>query len=383
MSLHFYGSKPIDNDYWKMNAEGWQEYQLLIHHPKEYFTNLFVSPYEHESGFFGSIQSYWNDLKNNIILKIISIFNIYSRGDYYINSLFLNFFGFLGHIALFRVFSDIYKNLKNSKFFRLKLIAGCFLLPSCLYFSSGLHKDAVVFTALGLLCFAVYNIISRKQWTGKAFVILILSAILLVLVRSYVFVLIVPALAAYFLAEKRQWPAIATFAGVYLLFLILFFSISKVMPAVDPPATVVQKQQDFSIGSRMSTAGITRTALPLEKLTPDFVSFAKNAGSALNHSLMRPYITEQQSKLLIPLALELLTYEILFLISLYFVIKNRVFRFHPFVTFGIFLTITVCLNIGYIVDNIGSIVRYRSLYLPFLMVPIFMQMTSFEKKLLK
>ncbi|MEP6677117.1 MAG: hypothetical protein ABJA78_18290, partial [Ferruginibacter sp.] len=205
MSIHFYGNKPSDNDYWMINEESWKEYQLLLHHPKEYFSNIFHSPYSNGySGFFNSLQSYWNDLKNNIIIKIVSVFNIFSQGNYYINSIFMNFIAFFGHVAFFRIFSNIYKERK------LSIIVGCFLLPSCLYFSSGLHKDAVVFSAIGLFCFALYSGIIQK-FTIKKIIVLVLCSIVLLLIRSYVIVLVIPATAAYILSVKKNWPAFPVF----------------------------------------------------------------------------------------------------------------------------------------------------------------------------
>ncbi|MGF2413927.1 MAG: hypothetical protein ACQUYJ_16465, partial [Ferruginibacter sp.] len=80
VSYNVYGK---GNDYWNVNRDGWIEYQLLLTNPKEYFTNIFHSQYSQGySGVFDSFQSFWNDLRNNIITKILSVFNIFSRGNY-------------------------------------------------------------------------------------------------------------------------------------------------------------------------------------------------------------------------------------------------------------------------------------------------------------
>lgn len=362
ISVHLYGSKPADNDYWMINEEGWKEYQLLIHHPKEYLSNLFVSPYSNDSGFFGSIQSYWNDLKNNLVIKLVSLFNIYSRGDYYVNSLFMNCIGFFGHVALYRVFISIYKEKQAA------VIVGCFLLPSCLYFSSGLHKDAIVFTALGLFSLSIYQCVSEKITSPRKILVLLFSSIVLLLIRSYVLVLAVPAAIAYFLSERKKWNSILAFIVVYLIATGLFFSINKFVPSINPPAIVVQKQHDFATGVSMSTKTVTQTALPVGVLEPTTMSFAKNSAPALEHSFLRPYLTDRQSKFMMPLSIELLFYQLLIVISIFFSLRSPK-HIRPFILFGALLTISIYLNLGFIVDNIGSIVRYRSLYLPFLVTP--------------
>ena len=136
------------NDYWTLNREGWLEHLSLLNDPKKFITDIFQSPYNDKySGFFSSVGSYWNDLKNNIIIKILALLNFLSRGNYYINSIFFNALSFVGTIALLKVFLHISDRNKKAA------ITGCFLIPTTLYFSSGIHKDLVVFT---MLCFYIY-----------------------------------------------------------------------------------------------------------------------------------------------------------------------------------------------------------------------------------
>ena len=85
----YYGGLAQMWDTWRFHVESLQEYQLLQTNPQEYFTNLFRDPYEGGfSKFFETTDSYWNDLKGNIFIKILSIFNILSLGHYYVNVIF-------------------------------------------------------------------------------------------------------------------------------------------------------------------------------------------------------------------------------------------------------------------------------------------------------
>ncbi|MBK7123792.1 MAG: hypothetical protein IPH68_13965 [Chitinophagaceae bacterium] len=101
VSIHIYGP---GNDYWDVNDFAREEYQLMLTNPGRYLSNIFTSDYEGGyGGIFNSFNSYWNDLENNILIKLVSVFNIFSRGDYYINSLFFNFIIFFGHVILYRL----------------------------------------------------------------------------------------------------------------------------------------------------------------------------------------------------------------------------------------------------------------------------------------
>jgi hypothetical protein len=46
-------------------------------------------------------------------------------------------------------------------------------------------------------------------------------------------------------------------------------------------------------------------------------------------------------------------------------------RYSIFVYFCLFLSFSVLITIGYVVNNLGAIVRYRSIILPLLLTPVF------------
>jgi hypothetical protein len=355
VSLHF-----SDSDYWLLNNDGWTEYQLLLRDPAAWFTNLFNSS-EYPKGYGGmldSVQSFWNDLKYNIVVKLLSVFNIFSRGNYYINSIFFNVLGFFGHVALYRVFIQVYRGRYNA------VIIGCFLLPSLLYFSSAVHKDCIVFTAIGILCLALYQSFSQGRLTFKRAIALLISLTALLLLRNVVFMAVLPAIAAYWLAHFTKWKPLPVFTGVYIIGGLLFFNAWRISPSLDFTAILAKKQWYFL------QAMDARTAIEINTLQPTFSSFVRNAPQALNHTAMRPYLTEHPNFFLVPIAVELFAYQLLFVLFLFFRKQQADWQGRLFVLFGIFLTLTVFLNIGYIVTNLGSIVRYRSIYLPLLITPL-------------
>ncbi|MBK6825931.1 MAG: hypothetical protein IPG86_03190 [Chitinophagaceae bacterium] len=74
----YYGGLAQMQDTWGFHAESISEYNLLYSNPVEYFTNLFRDPYGgNYGGFFSGNDSYWNDLKGNILIKFFSS-SIYS-----------------------------------------------------------------------------------------------------------------------------------------------------------------------------------------------------------------------------------------------------------------------------------------------------------------
>jgi hypothetical protein len=356
VSIHIYGP---GNDYWDVNDFAREEYQLMLTNPAKYLSNLFTSDYEGGyGGIFNSFNSYWNDLENNILIKLVSIFNIFSRGDYYINSLFFNFIIFFGHVIVYRLFIIIFPARK------IWVIIGCFLLPSTLYFTSGIHKDGMVFLMLAVLVYCIYQSLHKKRFSVKRSILIGTAFLFLFLLRNFVFLALLPAVFAWILADRTKWNAGLTFTALYLISGLLFFTVSFINPSIDPPAIIISKQSDYI------NLPVASTQIPLTPLQPNFLSFVSNAPQALQHSFLRPYPGEQPLRSLLPFSIELLLYHLLMLLLIFFSRKNAVVGSKSFLFFLLFFTLTVFLFIGYIVPNLGSLVRYRSLYLPFIITPL-------------
>ena len=82
----YYGQFAYMYDTWGFHYAGLEETKLLYNQPAEYFNNFFYSGYENKyGGFLDSENSWWNDLKGNMFTKFLSILNIFSFRNYYIN----------------------------------------------------------------------------------------------------------------------------------------------------------------------------------------------------------------------------------------------------------------------------------------------------------
>lgn len=247
---------------------------------------------------------------------------------------------------------------------QILVIIGCFLLPSTLYFSSGIHKDGLVFLMLAMLIYSIYQSILKNRFNLKRVLLIILSLAFLFLLRNFICLALLPALFAWLLVTKTKWPAIPVFAVVYLLCGLVVFNIDKVIPAIKPLDIIIAKQTEF-LKLKKAT-----TQVELTPLQPTFKSFASNSPQALNHSLLRPYIWELPVRSVLPLSVELLSYQLLILLLIFFRQKDFNPEHKSMLLFIFFFCISVFLIIGYIVPNLGSLVRYRSLYLPLIITPV-------------
>ncbi len=331
------------------------EYNNLINHPFIFFTDSLPSAYSNGiDGFFSTSNSFWNDLRNNILIKTMGVLNIFSNGNYYINSLFFNFIAFLGHTALYRIFKTIYPNQKWS------IIIGCFLLPSMLYYSSIIGKDMIVFTALSIFCYCMFFGLQNK-FTKKRITYLFISFIIILLLRNFITIILLPCAIGWFVSERFNVKLSKLFISFFVLIFALI-SFSTFLPQkYNPLQLVVNRQQSFF------ALGFAKSQFQNDTLQPTVQSFIKSAPAALRHSFLSPYPSEFDNIYLNCFALEIILFLLLLVISIIYPIKNHT---NNFIIFGILFTSLIFLFTGYIITNAGSMVRYRSIYFPFLIVPI-------------
>ncbi len=354
----YYGGHAQMQDTWAYHAGSLEEYELLFNNPEEYLTNLFRDPYD--SGtlkFFSSHNSYWNDLKGNVFIKFLSVLNIFSFGHYYINLIFYSFITFFGAIAVYRVMTHLFPGKK------LAVIYATFLIPSFLYWTSGLHKEGLLFTGLGVVVFSMYTGILQKKFDLKRMIASASGFLLLLVLRNYLLVILIPGLLAWCIAMRRPAFSLTIFSSVYLLFAVLFFTARYIHPNLNFPASVVAKQQDF-----LNLKG-GNSSIPIRELEPHFSSFLKNAPQSFSLSVLRPYPSDARHLLSLAAALETSLLLILFFL---FLLWHRPLKpIRHSVVFFLFFSFSVLMSIGYSVNNLGAIVRYRSIIIPFLIVPMF------------
>lgn len=340
------------NDTWTHHFNSLKQTELLLQDPGEYFAGIFRhAEINGVRSFFSSTNSFWNGLKWSAYIRLISIFNCFSFGNYFINVIFYSYITFWGVVAMYRVMND---QLRSS---RRLLIIGCFLVPSFLYWCSGLHKDGLTFLALAMIVYHFYFHVLRNTAGLSSYAMMLLGFFILFIFRNHFIVVLVPALLAWYLAEKRPRRRFKIFALVYITGAVLFFGLKYIHPELDFPSIVAEKQQAFN----QLTGG--KTSIPVKDVEPNAIGFLKTLPQAVSLSVLRPYLSDIHKPVIIPAFIELVLLWVLFALSL-FVRKQKV-SFTPFGLFITFFVISVFLMLGYTVNNMGAVARYRSVIFPF------------------
>jgi hypothetical protein len=351
----YYGGLAQMYDTWVYHNQGIVEYNLLFSDPEKYFTNIFHNPYQSGSSqFLASYDSYWNDLKGNTFIKIVSIFNVFTFGNYYVNVILYSFVTLFGPIAIYRVMQDVYPQKKSV------VLLFTFLIPSFLYWTSGLHKEGLLFTGIAMVTYSIYFGLLQSKWSFLRLLIIIMGIGVILTLRNFIIIIFIPAILTWLIAGKVPQYTSKVFWVSYGVFVVLFFSLRYISPKLDFPQAVVNKQQDF-----LKHQGAT--SVPINALEPTIISFVKNTPQAINLSMMRPYPSNVRHIPSLAAALEISL--LMLVVLLAFIFRDKGSSQKHLIYFCFFFGISLMLSIGFSQNNLGAIVRYRSIALPLLIIP--------------
>ncbi|MFL5739217.1 MAG: hypothetical protein ACJ75B_03295 [Flavisolibacter sp.] len=356
----YYGQMAQMVDTWAYHVESIQQYHLLQTHPLDFFTDLFHTSYQGGYGnFLTTHDSWWNDVKANFLIKVMALFNLFSFAHYYVNVIFYSFITLFGPVAIYRVMQNVFPSR------RYAVLVACFLLPSFLYWTSGLHKEGLIFLGLALMIYHFYFGFKENKFPIYRIFLIILGFLLVLILRNFLVLALIPPLCSWAIASKTRLKPAWVYLVTCAFFIFLFFSAKYINPALDFPQATVVKQQEFL---KLVGGG---SAIEVNPLVPSFKGFLINAPQALSMTVLRPYPSDVKHLLSLAAAVEIDFFLLLFLIFL--VGKKKETRMNPFILFCLSLSFAILMMVGYTVDILGAIVRYRSIVLPFLIVPMVAQ----------
>lgn len=236
---NYYGGGELTADAGKFLKEGAILAHVFYEAPLDYFKFLFnletsemVRSYlDATTHWAGDPNAVLNDSKN--LVKIHSLFHLISFGYYPIHlilSCFISLFGVYHLTKAFKLFTAF-----NEKW----LFSLILLVPSALFWTSGLLKEPFLFLGIGLFC---RGLISENQLLKRS-LFLAFGLFLLLSFKPYSLVCILLAWVAYFLFVKIQRKLIAF--GIVLTFIASFILYHLTVEHSRFTTFISHKQSDF------------------------------------------------------------------------------------------------------------------------------------------
>lgn len=296
-------------------------------------------------------------------MVVIATFLAYlTGGSFYTVGLAVAVFGYLGKIALYRAFKaslpvDLHR----------RLLIAITLIPSSIFWSSAMLKEAVAISGLGYLVWGLVRF--RSTGSPVGLLQIVIGGTWVALVKAYILFPIMLATGVWMYALStggkgrllRPVPlgaaALVGLGGVALL--------GKLFPqfAVDNLGEWAAYYQD--VGQKVSGGSTYAFGDPTQSGLLGQLAFAP---LALVTSLFRPFLFEARSAQVAVNALEtavLLAWWIrVFTRAGLKEVLKAIFRY-PLLLFSLTFTLTFAVAVGLTTTNLGTLSRYRMPLVPF------------------
>jgi len=344
-------------------------YDALWKHPLDYVKMLTGigndSPYF--DVYYKQMNNWYRVFESNIyndshtIIRFNAFIRLFSFGYFNVHTVFMCFLSFTGLVALYKFFVVYMRDKKKELFFAV------FLIPSVLFWGSGVLKEAILLFGMGVMLFNLGAMLSGSVKI-KSIVWFLLSMLLLVYTKYYIFIIFVPLLISFvwcwFTSEKLSW---LKYTGVVVICFFTAINIHLLFPGYNIMEILSQKQQDFiGLAKEMHSGSLLTNTM----LQPTFTDMIKHVPEAFYNTLVRPYIFESNSFMILFAAAENLLLLAIILFCILFIGKKPAHQ--SVVYFSLFFFVGTFILTGLTTPVVGAMVRYKVPALPFMMIFFFM-----------
>jgi hypothetical protein len=281
------------------------------------------------------------------------------------------FLSYLFTWKTFELFTSIYPALKK------EFAIGFLMLPSLLFWGSGIGKDSVMFAAIMNFVYCFYDLVIRKKSFIKNIISLIITAYFISLIRSYILFTLGPSLilmAGIYYRNVFKSPAVRFIAlPVFLAGAVggSYFFIKSVGSSVSTYSVENLQRTAEGFHSWHTTLGQTQGG-SFYSLGDDVdytpAGIMKKAPLALAITLFGPFIWQIRNPVMLMSGVESMIF-LYFFLKVFFTVRiyrayNLLFADHMLMLCIIFVII-MGIAIGITSFNYGALVRYRLPILPF------------------
>jgi hypothetical protein len=343
-------------DIFKYFDDGKILFKAFESNPKDYLkmivginsdTEYFNTTYYQKMKFW--TRAYKNGLVSDthIIIRFNALLQFLSFGYFSVHNVFMNFISFIGLIALFKTFQHFLKGKERMLFIIISLI------PSVLFWGSGLLKEGIIFLGVGLLVYSIFKLNSKF----KLIYILLGSLGFLLIIYTKLYLMVVLSIPSFGYFINSVFKFKKKLYGYGLSILTFLVSIN-LLPLIHPPLNFVQQIVNKQLAfSRFITSVETNSGFQIPELS-DGMSLLKNIPNALINTTLRPYLWECNSAFILMSFTENIL--LLAFISLCILFRKKMASTQQNAFyFCLIFTITLYALIGLTTPVFGAIVRYK------------------------
>ncbi len=304
-----------------------------------------------------SQEFFFND--NRTMIRIHLLLYHFSNGFFQLHNLFFVFLSFVGSFGIFRFFQQN-STLPISLIFVLS-----FFIPSFVFWTSAPLKESFLIFGIGVLLFGLLSF-SKKKWIQGIF-LMSMALFCLLSLKVYILIALFPALL-FFLFTHRLKGIVVRFLSVHFIALVIAFFF------IDDIVNVLQIKQ--SAFKELAIAGQAKSTIPLHNLSSS-MELLQTIPQGIFNVLFRPIWPPNWNPFSLLASMEHLLYLLILLASILFYKKPKPKELRV-ALFCISFVLISSIIIGLTTPILGSIVRYKTPFLPFYLLLLF-TFTDFVK----
>jgi hypothetical protein len=337
-------------------------YNAFYSHPQDFLKMLTGIGVENEyfnANYFSKMNNWYRSYENGLIndnrlvIRINSVIRFFSFGSYHFHSILLNFFAFIGAFELYKFFNKI----SGEKW---KSYLAAFLIPSFVFWSSGILKETLLVGFFGICCNRVY-LLWHNRFNVTNLLLLIACFFFLFILKVYVLLAFLPVMM-WWTIKKYINNRYLNVSATIVFFIVLLWLLPKIFIQIDPLHILVQKQHDFI---NLAEAFQAQSKIVLPILEESYLSVLRAAPMGLLNTFLRPFPWDINSFLVIFPFLENLLLFFLIIGAVFYGKKLDIKQVDFILSSLLFITVLFII-IGISTPIIGALVRYKIPGLPFL-----------------
>ncbi len=362
-----------DADIYVLYDDSEHMYEALWSEPGDFFsmvTGIGLEPIDYYKAEYFDQMNRWlphdkgglfNDA--HFMIRLNALLRLISGGVYGVHVILMCLFSLVGLVAFYKTFQP---HLRDKE--RL-WGAVLFLLPSLLFWTSGILKEGLLVFALGsaLYCLPLFR--GSRRFTPLSGGWFLAAFVLMVFLKLYSFVILLGALLPFLWCRwmKDRLPLLNFFGGLGVLVLVCL-SVQWLVPRLDLLGLIREQQRAFIELARVEDPD---SLIPLTRLDNAYVTLLEVLPEALVNTFLRPLPGNLDALLYWPPFLE----NVFMLTSMLVCItlSKPIYRIDvPMLLFGLTVVLGFYSLIGLTTPILGAILRYKVPALPFLFLAFFL-----------
>ncbi|HRH56873.1 MAG TPA: hypothetical protein PLS10_04410 [Chitinophagales bacterium] len=297
---------------------------------------------------------FWFDSSNYFLVRLNALIRLFSLGVYNVHAIVFAFLSFIGTYNLYLFFENKVISRKLLQFI-------LFGIPSIVFWTSGIHKEAIVIFALGTI---LYNLdgIMKSNYTKRNIFFAIFGLIVLGYIRIYLLAFLLPLMSAMILYKRFELreTSLKLFLGCIVFFVCVLLLIDMYTPHLSFMHVLLERRAFF-----LNSPG--NMSFQVEGIPHNINGVLILLWEAVTNPFIRPLPNDCNVFLSYIASFETIILLLVF-IGLLVTVNIKSVYSNPYAMFSILFGFSTLFLIGLIVNNSGAIVRYRSIAIPFILI---------------